>query len=275
MSAPAAALEFCLEPLTVMDCTAEEGIEIAAATGCGFASLWVQRPGIDWPIRCIVDTAEAAKRVGRSLVDNGVRPLNLEVFELTPETPVSAYRQSLELGARLGAKGATAIFRADGDPQQRADLFAEFCQLAAEFDLRANVEFVASLGLRTLEQAVDLLRRADQPNAGVVVDILHLVRSGGSVDQVRRMSPGLIGHAQLSDGPATVSPEGRRLEGGSNRMVPGEGDFPIRAFLDALPPMPLGLEVPFRSAAFEGLTPLDRVRRLVQATRGVESAGAI
>jgi hypothetical protein len=56
------------------------------------------------------------------------------------------------------------------------------------------------------------------------------------------------------------------IEAGTNRLLPGEGSFTVREFVEALPPMPLGLEVPPGSDAFQGLDPLDRVRKLVKAT---------
>lgn len=112
-----------------------------------------------------------------------------------------------------------------------------------------------------------MMRQAAQPNAGIVVDIMHLVRSGGSVEEVRRMDPALIGHLQLCDGPAVISDEDRAVEGLLNRLVPGDGDFPIRAFCEAAPPMPLGLEVPYGSVAVRGLTPLERVERIVAGAR--------
>lgn len=266
-------VDFCLEPLTVMDRPAEEGVRIAAASGCRFASLWVQRPGVDWPIQCLVETTEMAKRIGAVLAGEGVAPLNLEVFELTRRTAVSSYRPALEIGALLGAQGATAIFRDEAEPQDRLELLVEFAQLAAAFNLRANVEFISYLGVRTLRETLGLLAQAGQPNLGVVIDLLHHVRSGGSVDDIRAMDRSLIGHAQICDGPATVSAEVQRREGGADRMIPGQGDFPVRAFIEALPPMPVGLEAPFGSSAFLGLTPLERVRRFVEASRQALTGG--
>ncbi len=265
---------FCLDPLTVLDCEAEETVRIAAATGCRWLSLWVQSPGPDFPVRCLVEPGEMAAGVRRTLAEAGVRPLNLEVFDLTPQANVAAYRGALEMGAQIGARCATAILRGHTDPQLMLAQFVALCQLAAEFDLRVNAEFISNQSLGSLAQAQELLARASQPNAGIVIDMLHLVRSGGTVEEVRQLDPSFIGHVQLCDGPATISPEARAIESRSNRMIPGEGDFPIRAFCEALPLLPLGLEVPSTSAAFQGLTPLERVRRLVQSTRRVMPRGA-
>lgn len=267
-------LAFCLESLTVLDCTAEDGVEIAAAAGCRYTSHWVQLPAFDLPMQCRVEDLAMAERVRRSLAANGVQPLGIEVFHLRPETEVASFRRSLEIGAALGAKAATAIITGTPGASQRIDQFAELCQLAAEFDLRVNVEFSPRLSPHTLVETVDLLEQLGEPNAGILLDILHLLRSGGTIEQVRQTDPGLIGHVQLCDGPMTIGPEARAVEGLLNRQVPGEGEFPIRAFCEALPPMPLGLEVPFGSADVRGLTPLERVERIVRSTRRALSGEA-
>jgi hypothetical protein len=52
------------------------------------------------------------------------------------------------------------------------------------------------------------------------------------------------------------------------RMVPGEGDMPLRAYLDVLPPgLTISLEVPLRSQAEAGIGPEIRLRRCVEAAR--------
>src|ERR1019366_2981906 len=83
--------ELCLEPLTVLDCTAEEGVAIAAAAGCRLASIWVQPPGVDLPAKCFVQDDATAELVRRSLADHGVRALNLESFDLAPDTDIPQF----------------------------------------------------------------------------------------------------------------------------------------------------------------------------------------
>ena len=81
-------------------------------------------------------------------------------------------------------------------------------------------------------------------NAAISVDILHLTRSGGSPEDLR--VPDLpFGAAQLCDGVADLPRDRWDHEGIAGRLVPGDGDFPIPAFLEALPPgVVVGLETP-------------------------------
>jgi hypothetical protein len=51
-------------------------------------------------------------------------------------------------------------------------------------------------------------------------------------------------------------------------MVPGEGELPLRDLLSALPAdIVLELEVPQRSLALAGVSPIDRLRPCVEAAR--------
>jgi hypothetical protein len=59
----------------------------------------------------------------------------------------------------------------------------------------------------------------------------------------------------------------------SERMLPGDGEFPLREFVRALPQgVPIGLEVPMQSLKDKGVGPLERARLAVEASRRVIAA---
>jgi hypothetical protein len=69
------------------------------------------------------------------------------------------------------------------------------------------------------------------------------------------------GYAQVND--TTLSPRSDNYaeEAMYERMVPGEGELPLRDILAALPrDIVIGLEVPRRSLALAGVHPADRLR---------------
>jgi sugar phosphate isomerase/epimerase len=50
------------------------------------------------------------------------------------------------------------------------------------------------------------------------------------------------------------------------RMAPGDGELPLREILSALPPdTVIEIEVPQRSLALSGVSPIDRLRPCVEA----------
>ncbi|MFB0874871.1 MULTISPECIES: sugar phosphate isomerase/epimerase family protein [unclassified Sphingobium] len=255
--------QLCLEPLPVLDVPVAEAVDMAAAAGFSSMSLWVNSPTPQFVAPCRVERADAAALV-RRMRDAGVRARNLEVFRVGPGTDVAQYEAAVALGAELGATTATAIAK-DGS-EGTAESLVQLTGLAAAHGIRVNVEFLSYRGPCTLPQAIELVGRTGDAGTGVLLDILHLVRSGGSVEQVRAMDPGLIGHVQLCDGPLAVPAAGLEHESASDRMLPGTGDFPLDALIDALPVLPLGLEIPRMSTAFTGLTPAERVSTLLAAS---------
>ena len=113
--------------------------------------------------------------------------------------------------------------------------------------------------IRSLGDAVDIVRAAGEPNIGLIVDALHLARSGGTSADVAAIPRSLISHAQLCDARAVaaVSPA---EEARGDRLLPGEGSLPLRDLLGALPAdVPLALEIPVQALA--PLPVVDRIRR--------------
>ncbi len=261
----AEALEMlCLEPLAVLDVEAEQAVKIAAAAEFRRMSLWVHSPTPQFYAPCVVTRANLAE-VRRLMDGEGILPCNLEVFRVGPGTDVAAYEAALSVGAEAGARSATAI--AKDDSEGTVETFARLCDLAANYGLRVNVEFLSYRKLSTLQQAVRLVSAAARPNGGVLIDILHLVRSGGSVEEVGRLDRGLINHVQICDGPKAMPVDQLEFESASNRLLPGDGEFPLAAFIAALPTANLGIEIPRSSVAFANLPPADRVVRAMQAMR--------
>ena len=122
-------------------------------------------------------------------------------------------------------------------------------------------------GCTSLESAANLIRLASRPNAGFGVDCLHLVRTGGTPTDVAAMPAELFGYFQICDGPDLVVRSDCSAES-RERMVPGEGVFPIAEILDALPAAtPVDVEVPSIIGSQRGVPALERARRSVSAAR--------
>ncbi len=263
-----------LHHLTVLDATPLELIDVAADTGCQQVCVFVHSsaPELEFPVVAEADVEAMARRLRM----RGVEIYNLEFYPINPEVDFAAYERTLRIGAKLGARRATAHIH-DPDETRALATFARFCRLAASLDLQVGLEFTAFAQVSTLAGAVAFIEQADQPNAAVAVDVLHLMRNGGDPTQLAAVDPKRIGYMQICDGPLTVPPAAMIAEAVGERGIPGQGSFPLRAYLKCAPPgVTIDVEVPQTAARLAGVSALERARRAVEATRAMmqQSLGA-
>jgi sugar phosphate isomerase/epimerase len=103
--------------------------------------------------------------------------------------------------------------------------YAATCDLAARHDVTCDLENLPMWGVKTLRQAWSVVSAAGRPNAGIVFDILHYVRSGSTPDMITEIPGDRIHCVQLNDGPLRL-PAGVTLEENCfDRGWPGTGEF--------------------------------------------------
>jgi sugar phosphate isomerase/epimerase len=110
------------------------------------------------------------------------------------------------------------------------DAFGSFCDDAAARGLRIELEFVPYWGVPDLPAAWDIVRGADRPNSGLLIDTWHLYK--GSTDLERDLDllatipSGRLCSVQLADGIAAAQAD--TLYGdGRFRRFPGDGEFDL------------------------------------------------
>ena len=258
-----------LHQLSMMELTAIELVRTASAAGFDRVCAYTcdpPRPNAGFPLI----TPDTANEMARVLEGEGVALYNVEVFVLTPDSDVAAFEAPLALGAKLGGTRATAVI-GDEDEVRAAANLARFAELAGTFGIGAGVEFMAFSAIRTLGDAVRIVRGAAHPNVSVALDPLHLIRNGSTIADLRDVGSALIGYVQLCDGPVEMAEEQRWDEAIANRLMPGEGAFPLRELLALLPADHcVSLEVPMERRRLAGQDALTRARLLAAATRALE-----
>jgi sugar phosphate isomerase/epimerase len=110
--------------------------------------------------------------------------------------------------------------------------------------LRANADRLAEKGLLVaLESfpwsaiantgiAVDLLRRAAAPNAGLLIDVWHFYNGGGHPDQLVDLPTAGITGFQLNDGPLVH--DNFQQHARAQRQLPGEGELDVVGLIHAV-----------------------------------------
>lgn len=255
-----------LAHLTVLDADPVALIEAGRAGGFDAVGLRFVPPLATDTMVPVVGDLPLQRRIKGALRGTGLRMLDIEAVWLQPETNVPSLRPALDLGADLGARYVLTV-GFDPEPARLADSFGAFCNLAASCGLRTMLEFIPYATVATLTDAHALIQDVRPVDAGLLVDALHLSRSGGHPDDIAGYDPALFSYIHLCDAPALLpAPDARREEARGARSYPGEGGLWLDAFLDAFPPgTPVGVEVP--NAALAGSLPAARAKLAGSATR--------
>jgi sugar phosphate isomerase/epimerase len=224
---------------TVLDCSPADTVAAAAAAGFDAAGIWIDLE--TW-------TPETTAAVNVRLADTGIAALDAEVMIFMPGKSLDDARRMLDIAAAVGAANALFVSR-DPDIARTTQQYAEVCEYGAGVGVRPVLEFMRFMTVRTLDDALGVVRAAGHPWGAVLIDALHLARCGAGPDEVAAIDPHLLPYAQLCDGPA-LSPPAEQLidEAVNKRLLPGDGELPLQDLIDCFAPdVPFSMEM--RSAA--------------------------
>jgi len=113
--------------------------------------------------------------------------------------------------------------------------FAELCQDAANnTDAKVVYEFMPfDVNVRSLESALKLAEGAGQANGGLAIDTWHMAKLAITPEEMKRIPREYLTWVELSDG-QYEDMEDPIDEVINHRQLPGEGEFNIAAYVDAL-----------------------------------------
>jgi sugar phosphate isomerase/epimerase len=242
-------------------------VDVAARAGFTAVSLMVQFPASRGPGFPVLGDTAMRRETRQRLDDTGLMLFDAAACRLEPDTGAGDFEQALETAAYLGARTVN-VNGNDPDPGRLRDRFAALCARADGYGLRIGLEFMMSTQVKTLDDALALITRAGAANAAVTVDALHLARSGGSPADVAALDAAQVSYVQLCDGPARVPPEGYAWEGATERMLPGAGELPLSALVEAVAPgVLLAVEAPSRRRVDAGIGAGDYAARAMDSLR--------
>jgi len=235
-------------------------VHITAAAHAGWPAAGVWYDPDSW-------TPRTARILRRRFRDLGLIALDMEVIKIGPQDDHGD--AIVDAASELGASNLLAISLFT-DPAQTLQRFAELCERAKPAGIRVCLEFMRFTPVRTLQDALAIVSQADQDNAGILVDLLHLVRSGGTFNEVRSAPQGLFPYAQWCDAPA--EPAGWSdaeiiTDALDARCPPGEGELNASDFAKLFDPgVPFSMEVRSKALRESFPNPKDRACHLLAAT---------
>lgn len=241
---------------------------IDAASTAGFRSVSIRitgRKAAD-AFPEIVGNPTAMRDLKRRLDGNGLRLSNTSTYHVSPDVTLDMLRPVIDATVELGSD-LIVIACTDADHRRWLDFTSRYCELAAEAGVRLALEFVPFSEVKTIGRAAELIEASGAPNLGMLVDSLHLSRSGGAPADIARVDPARIFFAQICDALAErPSDEQLAQEARTGRLLPGDGSLPLYDFLDALPP---GIEIECETpvAAYADRSAAEQARTIGESVR--------
>lgn len=255
-----------MEPLFLASATAPAASRVAMvrnAAAAGFAGVGLR---FDREPAAPGELAELSRVLG----DTGLGVLDIEVIRIGNEDPVVT-AQLFDAASALSARTMLTV----SDLPDRAatvDRLGELADEAASRNLRISLEFMVFTSIRTLDDAVSIVRELNHPAVGILPDALHMDRSHSTVADLAAARQTIV-HAQLCDAPkvAPVGNEALLEEARFVRSMPGEGGLDLVPFLRAIGDAPISVEVQSR-ALQSSLDPASVARRAHDTARRVLAA---
>lgn len=188
---------------TIPTATFVERVEAARRAGFDAISLFPQQY-LDARKREKLSVAD----MRRILSDNSV-----SLDEVDPLLDWFGPRQTrsealiFEIAQELGARSinAPSAFAPAIEVSEVTAAFARLCERAAACGLRVDLEFLPWTIVPDLSSALQVVRDAGQPNAGVMLDCWHFYRGGGDVNEIGGLSEddaARITSIQVNDAPS-------------------------------------------------------------------------
>jgi sugar phosphate isomerase/epimerase len=238
----------------------------AASAGFDAAGIWIEPS--TW-------TDVTTKSVLAAL-DGAIPVLDAEVIWLKAGEDNPDHLRILDIALALGAANVLVV-SSDPHPAATTAKFRRLCEHVEGTNLRVALEFGLFTEVRTLNDALAIIDAAAHRSASLLIDPLHLSRSGGTVADVSRVAPRLLSYAQFCDAPLQMPQlddvQAIIHEAVDLRLLPGEGALPLPALLDTLPTgIPLSIELRSKALRDSYPDPIERARALAKATRSFLAA---
>ena len=239
-----------------------QAVEAAAKGGFDMAGIWFDAD--DW-------TPQVGREVIRRLDANGIQAIDIEPMWIRPgELDANLFRL-LDAGAEVGARNALLV-SLDPDQAGNTAKMSELCEYAEPLGIRVCLEFGLFTEVKNLAMALAIVNNIGSPARGILIDALHLHRSGGTPAEVGAIPADLLPYAQLCDavgqGPAADDAQGIIQEAVDGRLQVGKGELPLRDLLQNLPAnLPLSIELRSKALRDGWPDPVERARVTAEATR--------
>lgn len=259
-----------IERLCVFDMPPDQFVRFAADLDCHHVGIALEPMRVynpqgypDWSLR---KDADLRRRMKEAMDETGVAISIMEGLGIAPGVDERTFAADLDLLCELGGNRINLV-SVEPDRGRTYDGFAIVAEMAGERGIEVTSEVGSML---SFPEGLEAVSHVARPNFKLLFDTMHFFRLGWKLEQFAQVDPAVVGYIQLCDAPWQGRFETYREEALFERLAPGAGELPLAQFVELLrPDVIVSLEIPQRSLAEAGLSPMERVRPCVDAARSL------
>lgn len=245
--------KFSLAHLTALEYSPPELTYLAAKAGFDYVSMRPIYMGLpDEKNYDLANNWEMYKKTKKALQETGLELLDIELAKVDKGIDYKNYEPAFEVAAELGGKHVLSSIWVD-EEDFALEQFSKICDLANQYNLTVDLEYVPIASITNLSETVEILKKADKKNAGLMIDAHHFYRAGDKAEELSELPREWFHYMHLCDAPG-VEPSSqeemtRILR--EERPYVGEGAADISGLLRNTPNVPYSLEIPHSRRAKE------------------------
>jgi len=239
-------MKIAISEITTLNADLETDVSAFAAAGWSALELSLEKAG------AYLDTHSLAE-LAALLESKGLRPV--AAIGLAPTGPglflargadfdayLASFRRQLEMCNALtipcigigadparGVEGDSWIEAAVANVRKAADV-AQGHGVSIGIEALSLNPPIGPFLLAGLNETRAFVERVDHPAVGINFDVFHFIRSGGTLEDIARLSPGQVLHVHICDLPH-MSPDDWEDK---HRVMPGDGALPLAGIRDGL-----------------------------------------
>jgi 2-keto-myo-inositol isomerase len=262
---------YCLNTSTIRPTPLLEKIAVAGKAGYQAIEPWNDE------ITTYLEQGGDRGTLKKAIADAGLKVVSVIALHswITADGPeyehvLQECRRRMSQAVELGSPYIVA-----SPPREVVDLgraterFAELLEVGAKLGVTPSMEFLGFVdGIKSVSSAWAIASGTGNPKATVVADVFHMIRGGGSVDDLLTLSGDRIACFHINDVPAEPDPLTQKDE---DRVMVGEGIADLPRVIKNLRTIgyrgPLSLEL-FNHKLWEQ-DPLEVVKRGLERIRGL------
>jgi 2-keto-myo-inositol isomerase len=219
----------CLNTSTIRPRSLPEKIECAARAGFDLVELWSE------DVEAFLTAGGTLAALRARLHDAGLGVPSMIALTGWADIDDASFarrlrtdiRERMETAAALGSPFIVASppFSTAVDLGVVGARYAELLALGRRIGVRPTMEFLGFVPqINGIRVCLEIIARANDRDATVVLDPFHIFRGGGSFEDVRLVPGHAIGICHFNDAPAHKPRESQR---DADRVLPGDGALPL------------------------------------------------